>query len=60
MELQHHPIIARRGKNNTDFSVAMNLILEIATQIKYNDDGQFNQCVFYSILLFFFYILFLN
>lgn len=45
----------KRGTNNTDFSGVLNLIVEIITQIKYNDDGQSNlpMCILLSFVILF-------
>lgn len=63
MELQRHPIMTRGGTKNTDFSEVLNLIVEIPTQIKYNDDGQSNlpMCIllYFVILFIYFKLLFI-
>lgn len=57
MELQHHLIMARGGRHNTDFSGVIKLILEIIQHRSgLNDDGQSN--VLPCILLCFNYFLY--
>lgn len=60
MELQRYPIMTRGGTNNTHFSEVLNLIVEIPTQIMYNDDdGQSNlpMCILlYFVILFIYFI----
>lgn len=51
MELQHHPIMAREGRNNINFSGVINLILEIIQHRSsaMMTDNLTYQSVFYSI-----------
>lgn len=63
MELPHHLIMLREGRNNTDFSGIIDLSLKIIQHrsgVMMTDNLTY-QNVFYSIfLLLLFYILFLN